>query len=192
MTPGDSVDGPVHLVEALTAPDSTLTKHRVRRTGSTLGVERTFGLIKVADEAQPLGATTIVLVGAIDDIVKRLAEITDELLALTEGDYGDRFRLEKERDGLRTRAAEFHERKDESRSTDDLRSELKARRTQLDQLRRSRINMTYQAGATERGGATRAIGAKEGGTINNAMMNAQGAGSIESRLAEIEQELAKR
>ena len=53
--------------------------------------------------------------------------------------------------------------------------------------------MTYQAaGAANRGGATRAIGAKAGGTINNAMMNAQGAGSIESRIAEIEQELARR
>jgi hypothetical protein len=164
----------------------------ISSTPAACGDEHTFGLIKVMDEAQSLGAATVGLVGGIDDIVKRLAGITDELLALADGDYGDRFRLEKERDGLRARAEEFHERKDEGRSIDDLRSELKARRTQLDQLRRSRINMTYQAGATERGGATRAIGAKGGGTINNAMMNAQGAGSIESRIAEIEQELARR
>jgi len=144
------------------------------------------------DAARPLGAATIGLVDGIDDIVKRLAKIADELLALSDGDYRDRFRLEKERDGLRARAAEFHERKDEGRSTDDLRSELKARRTQLDQLRRSRINMTYQALATETGGATRAIGAKEGGTINNAVMSAQGGGEIESRIAEIEQELTRR
>jgi len=52
--------------------------------------------------------------------------------------------------------------------------------------------MTYQALATESSGATRAIGAKAGGTINNAMMSAQGGGEIESRIAEIEQELARR
>ena len=128
----------------------------------------------------------------IDDLVKRLSEITDELLALDNGDFAARFELEKERDGLRAQAAEFHERKDEGRSTEDLRAELKARLTQLESLRKSRINMVYHALATELGGATRAIGSKAGGTLNNAMMKAQGGDSIELRIAEIEQELATR
>ena len=128
----------------------------------------------------------------IDELVKRLSEITDELLALDKDDFAARFRLDKERDGLRAQAAEFHKRKDEGRSTEDLRAELKARRSQFEELRKLRINMTYQALATDTGGATRAIGAKAGGTINNAMMKAQGGDSIELRIAEIEQELATR
>ena len=42
----------------------------------------------------------------------------------------------------------------------------------------------------EIGGAERPLGADKGGTINNAMMSAQGAGSIAARIAELEQELA--
>ena len=58
-------------------------------------------------------------------------------------------------------------------------------------MQKSKINMASQAqGFT--GNAVRAIGSDKGGTLNNAMMMAQGARSVEVRIAEIEQELARR
>lgn len=130
----------------------------------------------------------------VDEIVKRLSEVTDELLALKVGDFAARFRLETERDGLRARAAEFHERKDEGRSTEDLRAELTARRKQLEQVHDGLVNRATQASSAsgQSAGAERAIGAEKGGTINNAMRQAQGTGSIVARIAELEQELDRR
>ncbi len=133
----------------------------------------------------------------IDAIVRRLAEITDELLALGTGDFADRYRLETERDALRAQATQFHHRKDELKTTDQLNSELDARRDQLNEIRSSFINRALQAAADAGGGGggggcERAIGAEYGGTLNNAMMTAQGGGSIIARIAEIEQELARR
>jgi len=126
----------------------------------------------------------------IDEIVRKLSEVTDELLALEAGDFATRYTLETKRDELRAQAAQFRERKDEGRSTEQLRAELVARRTQLEQLQKSKINMASQAQGS--GSSVRAIGADKGGTLNNAMMTAQGARSVEVRIAEIEQELARR
>ncbi len=127
----------------------------------------------------------------LDAIVKRLAGVTDELLALTAGDYERRFTLEKERDELRARAKVFHEGKDAKRSVYDLESELAERRRQLTHLRKSKINMLYQA-QNSAGGHTMAISAKHGGTLNNAMHRAQGGEAVTARIAELEQELTRR
>ncbi len=130
----------------------------------------------------------------LDDIVRRLSEVTDELLALEDADFPNRFRLETERDALRAQAADFHQRKDEGRSTEQLHAELTARRRQLEQLREQLINRAAQASAASGrgGGGERPIGADRGGTINHAMMEAQGTRSVVARIAEIEQELARR
>ncbi len=132
--------------------------------------------------------------GALDEVVKRLADVTDELLALDDGDFANRFRLETERDLLRAQASEFHQRKDEGRSTEQLRAELAARRKQLQKIRDGLVNRARQASSASGrgGGGERALGAGKGGTINNAINQAQGADSIEARIAEIEQELANR
>lgn len=127
----------------------------------------------------------------LDGIVRRLAQVTDELLGLTQGDYTRRFELETERDELRARAKVFHEGKDAKRSVNDLESELAERRKQLAHLRKSKINMLYQA-QNSAGGHTMAISAKHGGTLNNAMHLAQGGEAVTSRIAEIEQELTRR
>ena len=124
----------------------------------------------------------------IDDLVRRLAAVTDELRSLGAGDFEQRFSLEKERDDLRAQAAAFHERKDERRSVVELERELKSRRRQLELLQKTKINMTYQANHPG-GGHQSAIGADRGGTLNNALMGAQGADSVIARIAELEQEL---
>ncbi len=130
----------------------------------------------------------------VDEIVKQLAEVTDELLALEDDDFAGRFRLETRRDELRAEAEEFHQRKDEGRSTEQLHTELSARREQLQQISEGFVNRAMQASSAHgpSGGEERASAALKGRSINDAMMGASGAGSIHARIAEIEQELAKR
>ena len=120
----------------------------------------------------------------LDEVVKRLAEIADELLALGDDDFAARFRLENERDELRQRAAEFRQSRDHGRPTEDLRAELAARREQL---------WTTQASSDfGRGCVEHPLGADHSGTMYMARMNAQGAAEIVARIAELEQELARR
>jgi len=129
-------------------------------------------------------------VSDLDAIVSRLLAVTSELLDLGGDNLTRRFELEIERDGLRAAARAFAERKDERRSINDLESELSSRRTQLDELNKSKINMLYQAQMA--GAHTMAIDAKYGGTINNAIMRAQGADGLIARIGELEDELGRR
>ena len=120
----------------------------------------------------------------IDQVVKRLVEIADELLAVDADDFASLFKLETERDGLRLHAAEFHRSKDGDRATEQLLAELAARRKQLEQ--------TQASSDFGRGCVEQPLGADRGGTMYMARMNAQGASSIVARIAELEQELARR
>ena len=122
----------------------------------------------------------------LDEIVRRLAEVSDQLAALEGTDHAARLRLESEQMALRLEAVEFQRGKDDRRSTGGLLAELEARRRQLDRLR----DETQQGGCT---GTTwvRSDPSMEG-TLNHVMMKAQGAGNIADRIAEIEYELARR
>lgn len=126
----------------------------------------------------------------LDDIVRRLAAVTDELIALGDDDFAHRFALITERDELRAKAKVFHESKDARRTIFELQAELDERRRQLEELRKLKINMTAQA--LNASGHTMAISREHGGTLNNAMMKSQGAEKVFSRIAELEQELTKR
>jgi|GEM_PF-1424268 len=130
----------------------------------------------------------------LDEVVARLAEITDEMLALEPTDFARRFELEKERDGLRARAEEFHQRKDEGRATEDLLAELGARRTQLRAMENQMVSRLTQATAESANGPSHdgALSAAHGGTINAAAMRGMGAGEVHARIAELEQELQRR
>ena len=128
----------------------------------------------------------------LDDIVRRLAEIADELIALDDGDFEGRYRLTSERDELRAKAKVFHENKDARRSVFDLEAELAERRKQLSAIRKTKINMVYQAQARGGGSHVAALAARHGGTLNTALMRGQGSEEVFARIAEIEQELARR
>ncbi|MDG2262807.1 MAG: hypothetical protein P8N50_10765 [Actinomycetota bacterium] len=128
----------------------------------------------------------------LDSIVKRLAEVTDELLATSGSDFQRRFDLSLERDELRAKAKVFHEGRDSRRSIFDLQAELAERRKQLSQMRKSKINMAYQAQARGGGSHVAALSSKYGGTLNNALMRGQGSERVFARIAEIEQELTRR
>jgi hypothetical protein len=127
----------------------------------------------------------------LDSIVRRMAEVTDELLALDDGDFARRFELKIERDELRAKAKVFHEGKDAKRTIFELQAELAERRRQLAELRKSKINMLYQA-QNSAGGHTMAISREHGGTLNNALMKGQGSEQVFRRIAELEQELTRR
>jgi len=116
--------------------------------------------------------------------------VTDELQKLGSDKFTRRFELEIERDELRAAAKEFTERKDERRTINDLESELLSRRSQLDELNKSKINMLYQAQMS--GAHAMAIDRRYGGTINNAIMRAQGAENLILRIGELEDELERR
>lgn len=73
---------------------------------------------------------------SLEEITLRLAGIIDDLAALPEGPSPERFRLLKEQDVLRARAAEFAVEVDADRSTDSLQSELAA----LERQRRVLVN----------------------------------------------------
>jgi hypothetical protein len=120
----------------------------------------------------------------IDEVVTRLADITDELLALGQEDFAARFKLETERDGLRDQAAEFHQPKDEGTPTEQLLAELAARRKQL--------HATQASSDFGRGCIEHPLGTDNNGTMYMARMSAQGAPSIVARIAELEQALARR
>jgi malate synthase len=122
----------------------------------------------------------------IDDVVRRLSEVTDELFGLDDADLETRSRLETERGALRAQAAEFWNRKDARRSVEDLHAELAARRGQLEELR----DQTQQGGCT--GITFVRYDSSLGGTLNDVMMQAQGARSSAARIAELEHELARR
>lgn len=126
----------------------------------------------------------------IDELVKRLSEITDELLALEPDDFETRFALQTEQDELRAKAAEFHQRKDEGRSDEDLRDELSARRAQLAKIQDSFLSRAMQSSGRDAPGSEVAVGG--GGDANRAIGKAQGADAIVVRIAELEQELSKR
>jgi len=129
-------------------------------------------------------------VSDLDAVLGRLLAVTNELQDLRGDDFARRFELEVKRDQLRAEARDFTERKDERRSINDLESELLSRRTQLDELNKSKINMTYQAQVP--GAHVMAISRKYGGTINNAIMMAQGGENLIVRIGEIEDELRRR
>lgn len=130
----------------------------------------------------------------LEDVVRRLAEVTDELLALAPDDFAARFRLETERDELRAQAAVYHQRKDEGRSTEQLEGELAARMKQLAAIEGQYVNRALQAASASGsgGGGERAMDADHGGTANLAIASGQGVAKVKARIAELEQELARR
>ena len=65
-----------------------------------------------------------------DEVARRLAAILDELATLPEGPSRERYRLLRERDALRARAAKIELDVDEGRTTESLRAELRSLRKQ--------------------------------------------------------------
>jgi len=125
-----------------------------------------------------------------DDLAARLAAIQDALLALPADAFAQKHELLKERDVLRGAAADFAGELDAQRSDDDLLAELKALRAQLHELEKTRIDPVGQSGGGA-GGASVGMG-MDAVAMNQQMMDAGGARSLQARIGVLKGLLADR
>jgi multidrug efflux pump subunit AcrA (membrane-fusion protein) len=123
-------------------------------------------------------------ISQLESLIKDLASIQDQLLALDDDDHQRRAELHQEQNELRKRVAELRVDLDAGRSRAELEAELAAWRERLDALRGQRIDPVVQAGGGDAGWGN--IGAVK---INHDMMQAQGADEIKARIAHLEQRL---
>jgi len=79
-------------------------------------------------------------------IVRELADMDDQLRALSDDAFAEKYELLKKQDELRERAAQFAVDADKERSTEVLLSELSGLRSQLAQLDGQKIDLVTQAG----------------------------------------------
>ena len=83
--------------------------------------------------------------GEIDDVRAALASIQDDLLALRDDEWGEKFRLIARRDELRSQVREAGVVAELQRPDEDILYELKARRSKMAELEKQQINMISQS-----------------------------------------------
>lgn len=115
----------------------------------------------------------------LGEVLRRLSEVQDELLALPDDAFAERYALQQRRDELRAAAAEHSEDWDSERPSADLRSELRSLRHRLRDLDAQRINLVGQAGSDQMSG----LG---GVQLNTAISAGLGAASVQARISRIE------
>ena len=127
----------------------------------------------------------------LDAITQELAKVQDELLALPDDAFSERFALQTRQDGLRKQAAGFHEDWDAQRPTEELQVELEALRAQLATIEDQKINLAGFSGGGAASGA--GLGSGLGGVQwNHGMLGAQGANSVHARIGRLKGILADR
>ena len=126
----------------------------------------------------------------LDDVVRRLSEVQDQLLALPDDAFAEKYRLQQRRKELRDLAEEFTDDWDAERPTENLLRELKSLRQRLAEVNKQRINLVSQAGS---GGPEGAGASGLGGvSLNTAISDAQGMGTIQARIGRINSILTDR
>lgn len=126
----------------------------------------------------------------LEEINKRLAEIQDELLALSDDDFATKNALQSERDKLRDEATEYRKDPDQDRPSSELIEELKARRSQLGSIAKKYVSAAKQADGSFAG--TGSGGAGDSISINKGIDEATGRAAVERRIAALEAILTKR
>lgn len=122
------------------------------------------------------------------DIVARLVTVNDELLALPDDAFAEKYKLLKERDKLRDEASQYAVDLDAQRSDTGLLAELAALHSQLQGLQGQRIDLVRQAG----GGGGGEMGNLGGISLNARILEAGGASRIQGRIGTILSVLADR
>ena len=119
----------------------------------------------------------------VDEVLQGLSEVQDQLLALPDDAFAEKFRLQKHRDELRAQAAEFAQDWDAERPTEDLLAELVALRHRLAETDKHRVDLVSQAGS----GGQEGYGASGAGgvSLNTSIDQAQGVGDIQARIGRI-------
>lgn len=125
-----------------------------------------------------------------DEINRRLAEIDEELWSLGPGDYSSRYQLHIERDRLRDRVRGSGD-ADIDRSTEDLLSELDARRKSLRAIQESLVSSAGMSGGGG-AGAGSFEGPADGVKLNTEIVAATGAKKLAQRVAKLETILTER
>ncbi len=117
------------------------------------------------------------------ELIRELADLNQQIWALPDDAFAEKHELLKKRYSLREQAAEYAVDADKERSTVELLSELSGLRFQLDQIEKQKIDLVTQAG----GGAPGASNMTNlGGVLLNAqIMEASGAGRLQSRIGVI-------
>jgi len=119
---------------------------------------------------------------AVETLVRQLAEIQDELIALPDDAFAERFDLLRRQDELRAQAAHHAEGIDTERPTEDLLAELASLRSRRDALEGQRINTMLQASNLDAAGFS---GHADAAAMNHKIDAAQGLPRIESRIGRI-------
>ncbi len=128
----------------------------------------------------------------LDQIFSRLSEIFLQLETYPADDPSIRRRLESERESLRRRVETFPERGDRNRSVHQLRAELEEYERQIIELQDQTIRQSgFSHGLTSsiRHDSTVRSGVK---ALNDAILDAGGAGEMRKRMSEIDAELERR
>jgi len=125
-----------------------------------------------------------------DEINRRLAEIDDELWSLGPDDYSSRYQLHIERDRLRDRVRGSGD-ADIDRSTEDILSELHARRKSLIAIQESLVSSAGMSGGGG-AGAGSFEGPADGVKLNTEIVAATGARELAQRVARLETILTER
>ena len=119
---------------------------------------------------------------AVETLVRQLADVQDQLIALPDDAFAERYKLLQRQDELRSQAAEHAKGADIERPTEDLLVELVSLRMQRDGLEGQRINTMLQASNIDASGFS---GHADAAAINRRMDDAQGLSRIESRIGRI-------
>ncbi len=123
----------------------------------------------------------------LDALNRELAGIQDELLALSDDAFAERFALQKRQDELREKAAAFYQNRDAQRPTEELQAGLKALRGQLKGIEDQKINLAMWCQGA--GPGSSGLG---GMALNQGLLEAQGANSVHARIGVIKGILADR
>ena len=138
-------------------------------------IECGYREVRVADSQTP----------ELDALNRELAGIQDELFALADDAFAERFALQKRQDELREKAAAFYQNRDAQRPTEELQAGLKALRGQLKGIEDQKINLAIGCGIPEPGSS--GLG---GVALNQVLLEAQGANSVHARIGVIKGILA--
>jgi hypothetical protein len=122
------------------------------------------------------------------DIVKQLSEVQDQLNALPDDAFAQRWELRVRQDQLRDQASEFSYAKYEDKFDDELLDELRALREKMKWIEKQRIDLVVQAGS----GGISNMGNLGGVAINKGIDDAQGLPQIKAKIGQIKGILADR
>ena len=119
----------------------------------------------------------------LEEVNRELVRVQDQLLALSDDDFAEKYRLQTIRDELREKASQFRVDYDLERSDEALLRELAARRSQIDAINDNRMDFVTQAGGGSGDHSFPDFGGKS--AINHEIADAQGIGEINARISRL-------